>query len=387
MFGDRARCGAFEEFKSIWDPDWKMNPGKVVQPYRVDENLRLGADYEPWRPKVKFGYPQRPRRLRARDRPLRRRRQVPHAGRRRRDVPVLHGDARGDALDARPHAAPVRDARRRGHHRRLAVGRGDGGARPLPRVQGLHERLPGRRRHAHLQGGVPPPPLEAPAPPAPRVRVRADRPGLAASRRARPGVVNFVTPDAAVRAGVQARRRDDAGARGAEVRAAHAAAVVRAARRDDEPDRPQGRPLPGHVQQPHAHRRRRRRGRGARGGGLAGRHARGTRLLRAAALRLRLPRPGRALPPPQPRPAARVVPRGHPDRRARAELRRRLQGRARQAPAARRRREAARRRARTTSPSSSSSSTSSRRGSSARRSSGATATTRRPAASTRRSSC
>jgi FAD/FMN-containing dehydrogenase/Fe-S oxidoreductase len=48
---------AFEEFKSIWDPDWKMNPGKVVRPYRVDENLRLGADYEPWRPKVKFGYP------------------------------------------------------------------------------------------------------------------------------------------------------------------------------------------------------------------------------------------------------------------------------------------------------------------------------------------
>jgi FAD/FMN-containing dehydrogenase/Fe-S oxidoreductase len=49
---------AFEEFKSIWDPDWKMNPGKVVRPYRVDENLRLGADYEPWRPNVKFGYPR-----------------------------------------------------------------------------------------------------------------------------------------------------------------------------------------------------------------------------------------------------------------------------------------------------------------------------------------
>jgi hypothetical protein len=30
----------FREFKSIWDPDWKMNPGKVVRPYRVDENLR-----------------------------------------------------------------------------------------------------------------------------------------------------------------------------------------------------------------------------------------------------------------------------------------------------------------------------------------------------------
>jgi FAD/FMN-containing dehydrogenase/Fe-S oxidoreductase len=57
MFGDQL-IGAFEEFKSIWDPDWKMNPGKVVKPFRADENLRLGADYEPWRPAVKFGYPR-----------------------------------------------------------------------------------------------------------------------------------------------------------------------------------------------------------------------------------------------------------------------------------------------------------------------------------------
>ena len=57
MFGhDLVR--AFEEFKSIWDPDWRMNPGKVVRPYRVDENLRLGADHDPWRPQVKFAYPR-----------------------------------------------------------------------------------------------------------------------------------------------------------------------------------------------------------------------------------------------------------------------------------------------------------------------------------------
>jgi FAD/FMN-containing dehydrogenase/Fe-S oxidoreductase len=36
---------AFREFKSIWDPDWKMNPGKVIDPYRVDQNLREGTDY------------------------------------------------------------------------------------------------------------------------------------------------------------------------------------------------------------------------------------------------------------------------------------------------------------------------------------------------------
>jgi FAD/FMN-containing dehydrogenase/Fe-S oxidoreductase len=37
---------AFREFKAIWDPGWKMNPGKVIDPYRVDENLREGAAYK-----------------------------------------------------------------------------------------------------------------------------------------------------------------------------------------------------------------------------------------------------------------------------------------------------------------------------------------------------
>jgi FAD/FMN-containing dehydrogenase/Fe-S oxidoreductase len=38
---------AFREFKAIWDPDNRMNPGKLVDAYRVDENLRLGPDYKP----------------------------------------------------------------------------------------------------------------------------------------------------------------------------------------------------------------------------------------------------------------------------------------------------------------------------------------------------
>jgi Fe-S oxidoreductase len=37
----------FHEFKSIWDPAWKMNPGKVVSAYRLDENLRIGPHYNP----------------------------------------------------------------------------------------------------------------------------------------------------------------------------------------------------------------------------------------------------------------------------------------------------------------------------------------------------
>ena len=57
MFGP-ALMGAFEEFKSIWDPDWKMNPGKIVRPYRVDENLRLGTDYRPPSMPTHFNFPQ-----------------------------------------------------------------------------------------------------------------------------------------------------------------------------------------------------------------------------------------------------------------------------------------------------------------------------------------
>jgi FAD/FMN-containing dehydrogenase/Fe-S oxidoreductase len=49
---------AFGEFKAIWDPDWKMNPGKMVEPNRLDENLRLGAEYHPWEPATHFKFPE-----------------------------------------------------------------------------------------------------------------------------------------------------------------------------------------------------------------------------------------------------------------------------------------------------------------------------------------
>lgn len=55
MYGEEL-VEAFRQFKRIWDPEWKMNPGKVVDPYRLDEDLKLGADYNPPRPDVKFSY-------------------------------------------------------------------------------------------------------------------------------------------------------------------------------------------------------------------------------------------------------------------------------------------------------------------------------------------
>jgi FAD/FMN-containing dehydrogenase/Fe-S oxidoreductase len=57
MFGPELVQG-FREFKALWDPDWKMNPGKLVEPYKLDENLRLGVDYHPWEPSTHFQFPE-----------------------------------------------------------------------------------------------------------------------------------------------------------------------------------------------------------------------------------------------------------------------------------------------------------------------------------------
>ncbi|MCM2316592.1 MAG: FAD-binding protein, partial [Thermoanaerobaculia bacterium] len=55
MFGDEM-MRAFREFKAVWDPEWKMNPGKVIEPYRLDENLRLGESYREKRPATRFSF-------------------------------------------------------------------------------------------------------------------------------------------------------------------------------------------------------------------------------------------------------------------------------------------------------------------------------------------
>jgi FAD/FMN-containing dehydrogenase/Fe-S oxidoreductase len=56
MFGDEL-VQAFREFKRIWDPDGKMNPGKVVDAYGPDENLRLGEHYNPPPVATHFTFP------------------------------------------------------------------------------------------------------------------------------------------------------------------------------------------------------------------------------------------------------------------------------------------------------------------------------------------
>lgn len=38
---------AMEEFKALWDPANRLNPGKVVHAYRAHDNLRMGPSYKP----------------------------------------------------------------------------------------------------------------------------------------------------------------------------------------------------------------------------------------------------------------------------------------------------------------------------------------------------
>ena len=187
---------AFGQFKAIFDPDNRMNPGKVVAPYRLDENLRLGTSWAPRDDDTYFRFPDDDGRF---ERAVLRCVGVGKCrhDRRRRDVPVVHGHPRGGALHPRPQPAAVRDAggaRRLAGHRRLALDRGPGRSGPVPGVQGLQAGLPGRGRHGHDEGRVPGSSLPGPAPPAGALlhglaagRGRARRTGAPAGQRADPG--------------------------------------------------------------------------------------------------------------------------------------------------------------------------------------------------------
>jgi FAD/FMN-containing dehydrogenase/Fe-S oxidoreductase len=57
MFGPEL-MEAFREFKRLWDPDWKMNPGKLVDANPLDRDLRLGAGYTSPGLRTHFHYPE-----------------------------------------------------------------------------------------------------------------------------------------------------------------------------------------------------------------------------------------------------------------------------------------------------------------------------------------
>ncbi len=56
MFGPEL-VEAFREFKTVWDPDWKMNPGKVVDPYPLDTHLRIDPSYRTRPVTTEFRFP------------------------------------------------------------------------------------------------------------------------------------------------------------------------------------------------------------------------------------------------------------------------------------------------------------------------------------------
>ncbi|MGZ3917629.1 MAG: FAD-binding and (Fe-S)-binding domain-containing protein [Flavisolibacter sp.] len=56
MFG-KELVQAFREFKAIWDPEGKMNPGKIIDTYGQTNNLRLGTDYYPPHLQTHFQFP------------------------------------------------------------------------------------------------------------------------------------------------------------------------------------------------------------------------------------------------------------------------------------------------------------------------------------------
>jgi FAD/FMN-containing dehydrogenase/Fe-S oxidoreductase len=53
MFGEEL-IEAFRSFKRLFDPTNRMNPGKLIDAHEAHEDLRLGADYQPWQPKLHF---------------------------------------------------------------------------------------------------------------------------------------------------------------------------------------------------------------------------------------------------------------------------------------------------------------------------------------------
>jgi len=58
MFGPTI-MQAFGELKAIFDPDDRMNPGKVVAPHPLDANLRLGGSWAPrYDGQLHFAYPE-----------------------------------------------------------------------------------------------------------------------------------------------------------------------------------------------------------------------------------------------------------------------------------------------------------------------------------------
>lgn len=57
MYGEEVMA-VFRDFKRIWDPDGQMNPRKLIDAYKLDDNLRTGPDYAPKEFRTEFLFHQ-----------------------------------------------------------------------------------------------------------------------------------------------------------------------------------------------------------------------------------------------------------------------------------------------------------------------------------------
>ena len=152
VFGDDL-YEAMRRVKHLFDPDGRMNPGIMVDAAPLNEGLRDPAlpPAGPLRTRLSFaehggmrGAADRCQRIGAC--------RKTGSG---RDVPVLHGHARGGACHPRPRQRARQGAvltRPAGRAGRRAPARDP---RPLPGVQGVQERVPAQRRHGRAEGRVP----------------------------------------------------------------------------------------------------------------------------------------------------------------------------------------------------------------------------------------
>ena len=167
MFGDEI-MQAFREFKAAWDPRGKMNPGKVDRRVSGRREPALGHALPPVgagdallvSPTIAAASrtPRTAASARASAGSTTAARCARATWSTREEKHSTRGRARllFEMLEGNPLA------------RRLARRVGEGGARPLSRLQGLPRRVSGERRHGDVQGGVPVALLRRPAPAASR---------------------------------------------------------------------------------------------------------------------------------------------------------------------------------------------------------------------------
>ena len=154
LFGPEVYA-CFEAVKRAFDP---AQPDESRQGRRRARPDRQPPDRPRLSPGGARDHPRllEPGRVRPRRRDVLGRRRLPQ-GDRRDDVPELHGHPRRGAHDPGPgQRAAAGDV---GGLARGRPGQRDParGARPLPPVQGVQERVPLERRHGQAQGRVPPP--------------------------------------------------------------------------------------------------------------------------------------------------------------------------------------------------------------------------------------